>query len=564
MISTDVDSITSNEANLRVPSKIVIDEQPQDTLANNGTVTFSCAFRTGAKPTIQWQKTNERSDFEDISGATNLIWKYGKSWTSSYSIRDVSLEIPGTRYRCKVSSGPTVVYSNAVGFNISDTPLISEIKPNLGDPSTIFRIYGKHFDGVKAIKISDVPVAFFSKISNNEILAVPSPNTRTGPVTVTNLSGIGTSRQNFSFRNPFCNVQIDKTKSLFINSRDVVNDKTRTQYLPESPNGGAWSFVGLMSQIAPPGADLQEFIRRWLMTWNTTTQINGFAVTPRDASKLTQYWPADIEGKLDLAKSPFRLLAITNRIDLRSPLPEHNSAGKVVFVFGLFEQKQSIGLGNPLKMWVSIEFDMRLEIHSLIEWTLLWYKLNQIQGNADSFNEALEKITRESTNLNPKISNAGHSPFSSLKTEEMQLENKPEFRQFRLNEESKLVPVPLKQNPDSSFNSNNKAELVQWVNDNLSAVNSDQFTIPGEFLAGAAQLPADFWLRHSNLPSTVENHFNRSTCTGCHQTESNNWAIHVSNRQENEISKTSNFLNYELLNREFDFKLLLMEMFCGQ
>ena len=139
-----------------------------------------------------------------------------------------------------------------------------------------------------------------------------------------------------------------------------------------------------------------------------------------------------------------------------------------------------------------------------------------------------------------------------------------EFREFGLNSEGKLAVAPLQQTPDVSFNSSRKAELIQWVNDNLSLVSSNQFTIPQEFLAGASTAPAASWLQDSKLPGQARRNLAMSTCTGCHQSETQNGVIHLSNRKAEESSQLSNFLRGDLAQREFEFKLLFMEMFCGQ
>jgi len=426
------------------------------------------------------------------------------------------------------------------------------------------KILGTNFGTIRTVSLGGAPAAYFAQKSDGEILAIPDASSGPGPVAVTNSVGVGTSRETFAFTNPFCNVQVNTGKSLLITAKEVVNDENQTQYNPVDSSKGEWSFVGLMSQIAPPGVDLEMFIKNWLLTWTVATQVNGFNVAPRNISTVLQHWPKDDSGRLDLSKAPFRLLAISNRIDLRSAALEDKRSGVLNFVFGLYDQTEGPNFGQPLNMMVSVEFEMRTEIHSLIDWALRWYNLSHTPTNDAAYKQALAVIIRDATQRNTKISKPGNSPFSAIRTEEMLSSNSAEFREFGLNSEGGLAVAPLQQTPDVSFNSSRKAELIQWVNDNLSSVSSNQFTIPQEFLAGASTAPAASWLQDSKLPDQARRNLAMSTCTGCHQSETQNGVIHLSNRKAEESSQLSNFLRGDLAQREFEFKLLFMEMFCGQ
>ena len=565
ILANGVDPVISKPAVLSVDTLLSILRQPTNSVANNGSVNYSFDFKSGGMPTVQWQKKEVgNEEFVDISGATNVIKQFGSNYTSSYTVSNLSSEAQGTLYRAQVSVGTTSVVTNEVGFQTLATPTITSIEPNSGNPTTMVKILGTNFSGVNSVSFGGAPAAYFAQKSDGEILAIPDASSGPGPVAVTNSVGVGTSLETFAFTNPFCNVQVNTGKSLLITAKEVVNDELQTQYVAGDSTKGQWSFVGLMSQIAPPGVDLEMFIKNWLLTWTVAIPVNGFNVAPRNISKVLQHWPKDDSGRLDLSKAPFRLLAISNRIDLRSAALEDKHSGMLNFVFGLYDQTEGPNFGQPLNMMVSMEFEMRTEIHGLIDWALRWYNLSHTPTNAAAYKQALAVIIRDATQRNTKISKSGNSPFSAIRTEEMLSSNSAEFREFGLNSEGKLAVAPLQQTPDVSFNSSRKAELIQWVNDNLSLVSSNQFTIPQEFLAGASTAPAASWLQDSKLPGQARRNLAMSTCTGCHQSETQNGVIHLSNRKAEESSQLSNFLRGDLAQREFEFKLLFMEMFCGQ
>src|SRR5437879_5728273 len=100
-------------------------------------------------------------------------------------------------------------------------------------------------------------------------------------------------------------------KELMITDLSVVNDV-------RANGNGPWSFGGLMTAMAPKSDDAGLFVKGWLKTWLTTTQVNGFPLEARpdiekviiapwmkrDGAKSFKSW------QVNLANAPFRLLAI--------------------------------------------------------------------------------------------------------------------------------------------------------------------------------------------------------------------------------------------------------------
>ncbi|MEA2697524.1 MAG: hypothetical protein QOI66_1795, partial [Myxococcales bacterium] len=105
----------------------------------------------------------------------------------------------------------------------------------------------------------------------------------------------------------------------------VVDDPVRT-----GP-GGAWTFGQLMRRLATSEADAKALTRSLLDKWDTPQVVNGFTVGQHfQRSGLLPDWPKK-DGDIDLDRSPMDLLAIVNRLDLRSVSQGHAGEGRLVF-----------------------------------------------------------------------------------------------------------------------------------------------------------------------------------------------------------------------------------------
>jgi hypothetical protein len=117
---------------------------------------------------------------------------------------------------------------------------------------------------------------------------------------------------------------VDPRRELMITDLSVVNDRNRTFDIcgnVGNPNG-AWTFKTLMTNMANQpvtGIDPAVFVENWVRNWTVNHSINTFAVPARAniGPQVLNAWPRLSNGRLNLDRSPFRLLAIVNRVDLR-------------------------------------------------------------------------------------------------------------------------------------------------------------------------------------------------------------------------------------------------------
>lgn len=336
----------------------------------------------------------------------------------------------------------------------------------------------------------------------------------------------------FPFWPPFL---INKEKSLMIRDPAVVTDPTRT-FNPCTNTGnptGKWTFGYLMTQMANQpvtGVSPSAFVRKWLAKWEANQTINGWNVPNRQAgikSQIIDPWQAASGGPghpLDLTKAPFKLVAIVNRVDLRTnTVYGGGSAGEARFVFGAMDQNC-----NPLRFTVIFEYGVpRTGCLAVKQWGQLWAALGLLPIGSPAYNAALENITEQFAKANANPSKPNRSALNQLRTNEFALGVFPwELREFQIGKLSKLLDeVTVKQTPD--FSRNGTPVLTNYVNTNAALIKLDKHTVPVNFpgmihfLGGAAPTPAGgSGGTHWNAPGIADPdarfHFSLNTCNGCH------------------------------------------------
>lgn len=145
----------------------------------------------------------------------------------------------------------------------------------------------------------------------------------------------------------------DEEQALVIRHPSVIADPDLT-FDPCDVDGdgnlgnpdGAWTFKTLMTAMANEsrtGITPEEFVREWIAGWEVNGLVNEDNVPARDVSSILQGWEEGPGGVLNLDQSPFRLLAIVNRLDLRDAVGygDPGNAGELRFVFGLVNSGSS-------------------------------------------------------------------------------------------------------------------------------------------------------------------------------------------------------------------------------
>jgi hypothetical protein len=360
---------------------------------------------------------------------------------------------------------------------------------------------------------------------------------------------------------------VDPSRELIINDVSVVDDPLYTTWNPNKtgPNDpeGSWSFGRLIDNMVPESMrnprGRSQFILLWLKTWERDQTVNQLTIPARPAIRtlVINPWRAasgctgdDDACVLDLAKAPFRLLAIANRPDLRKvPMgSDEGSAGQGRFVFGV------LGAGG-VKLPFTVIFEYQLPIArraDMLTWARRWHALSTVPlGSA--YNARLQAVTREFTRRNAVPCRVNGSGLLQLRTNEVPLSPvEPklwEMREFVLGRGGLLRPATVKQEVDASLNGS--AALGSWVERNTAAILAGTHDVPlcyqgAPFRAAAAPVPTTLAWVVPGAPEQVRHAFALATCSGCHKSETATNFLHVRSREPGSPALLSPFLTDQL------------------
>ena len=338
--------------------------------------------------------------------------------------------------------------------------------------------------------------------------------------------------------------RVSTPHELTIRDTSIVDDPIRTSFGSPvgTPHRGAWTFGRLMRDMAKTEADAPALAEQLFRSWLQNQTVNGFTLQARPSVQQVVFnnWPRTQDGQLDLDRSPLRLLAIVNRLDLRDL--SRGDAGEGRFVFGV------LGPGNnPEQFTVILEFS--LQAHStddVLGWANAWHALSSHPFPSEEYNLALEAITARFSGRNAAPDRPNGSGLDQLRTNEISLAPRWEFRQFGLSASTGLLePRGIDLTPDLSFN--NTSTLARFVNANAASIIADQFTVPAQFegapfLAGSVFNDLIEWNAPGINSGEARFHLSLNTCNGCHGPETNTTFLQISPRFPGQTAQLSGFL----------------------
>lgn len=354
--------------------------------------------------------------------------------------------------------------------------------------------------------------------------------------------------------------------SLLVNTATVVDDPQRTYDVctnAGNPNG-AWTFKRLMENIANEpvtGINAADMVEDWVNSLGIDQTINSFPIqaTTR-AAKLLNHWPRDNDGRLDLAHSPFRLLAIVNRIDLRTATAYSNGgAGEGRFIFGIIKVDPNDLASTCMTELgtVIFEYGVPLQQCSAIKnYGLQWAELEDHALGSASYNAALQAITDQFTSANAVPAKPNGSALNQLRSNDFPINSPWELREFHINPSTHwfdTVSTALTPNFNTYTNTGFLSPiLTQFINQNANDILLERHQIPVSyndfpFLTGSALNPflsqgPKTWIVPGTNPE-ARHKFALNTCNGCHGTETGTRFLHVEPRHSGGESILSRFMD---------------------
>lgn len=359
---------------------------------------------------------------------------------------------------------------------------------------------------------------------------------------------------------------------LVIRNTAVVQDPART-WNPCTGAGnanGVWTFNHLMTQMAnqpATGIDPADFADQWLRHWLANQPINGDNVLSRaQMNSLLTQWPKQPNGKLDLTRSPMRLLAIMPRVDLRrttggggggysvNTSGNFIDAGEARFIFGVVLRPGWSGAGfvgastvsgysstggnttcRALPFSVIFEYRVpKCDCTGVRDWARGWTELANFTPGTTAYNTRLERLTQQFVRSNANPGRPNGSALGQLRTNEIALTAPWELREFQLTQApwSFLRETTIADTPEDGFNGT--ATLLNWI---LTVAGSaNQPPVPllrngAPFLAGNSLVPNvnDHWTAPGVTLAEANARFGVSiaACDGCHAREPMTPFVHV-------------------------------------
>jgi hypothetical protein len=288
---------------------------------------------------------------------------------------------------------------------------------------------------------------------------------------------------------------IDVYKELVIVDSSVVLDSRAS-----NAADGAWSFRRTVERLTPAGTTAPAFVEAWLRSFRGA-DVAGRAVDDRSGvERLLASWPRTGDGSLELARAPFRLVAIAGRLDL---ITSPNGEGR--FVYGLVDPVT----GAADLMTVVFEYALPPlgTANDRQAWAARWHALASHSFGGD-YNVALAMLTDTF---------ATSSALAQVRTNEAAFGSPWELREWKLASDG-LRPTWTAENPDQT--SNGSGALAQFILDHEADVRAGRAHLPNEMLAGTA-LETGAWRfpNESRIDESLRHAFGMQTCNGCHSTE---------------------------------------------
>lgn len=348
---------------------------------------------------------------------------------------------------------------------------------------------------------------------------------------------------------------VDASESLMITKLETVNDPDRTWFCENAnqpPAGnpeGRHTFWQSMADMNNGAMSTSDFIKEFFAHWASNQNIGGHLIEarPHVFEEVIREWEIRSGGpgaELLPEQSPFRLLGIVLRADLRGPSSFYGggNAGEGRLVFGLHD-----GNCNPMRKSIILEYQVPISGCSTVKnWAQRWIELD----GSSNYNAELEELTQVFTSANANPGGPNGSAIAQVRTTEFIAQSESsELREFVLPDGGGvLVQTTTKQEPQAVHN--NESILADYINSNIADLLAFNHQVPPTFdstgfLAGNAT-PAILWnAPEDDLDSALDTPagppappgtskaeqgqfvlaFN--TCSGCHQVETDTNFAHL-------------------------------------
>jgi hypothetical protein len=296
----------------------------------------------------------------------------------------------------------------------------------------------------------------------------------------------------------------------------------------------------MIENMAPSSGatDTNAFVRSIFESWLSDQFVNGETLDARPAIQpivLNQFAiPNTSPQQFNLALAPFKLIAVANRLDLRSA----TQAGEGRLVYGVTSTDAN-GVQTFQQFTVILEFALPLKapFDTPAKWAAKWHELDSLDPATQSsaFASKLQEITDVFTARGAFVGRPNGSAINQIRANELALGTVPwQLREFNMTQAGLMAPSPTKESPNKSLINNSQA-LRDFISQNpvLSSTSDTSFfslkmptTFEGLLFTGGkanqlteVQRDPDRWqlsATETQDTSVAVDNFGILTCNGCH------------------------------------------------
>lgn len=173
---------------------------------------------------------------------------------------------------------------------------------------------------------------------------------------------------------------------------EIVDDLVVRNARAKNATSGPWSFRGLAVRLAGSDDEAVEAVHDTLARLGLSADVLCPWLRDDVGNGCDERCTSCSARRLDLARAPFRLAAISNRLDLADdPDTRH---GETRFVFAVTQGPGDDRSSRALPATVVFEYRVP-ESRPLSEWARVWHALGRLDG--DDYLTALATLTRDLT-----------------------------------------------------------------------------------------------------------------------------------------------------------------------
>jgi len=473
-----------------------------------------------------WGTTN--SSFTDAAPGTSINVPKTEALIAGSTSFNIHYPAAGTYTATVDWNNKTVRIESATPklFNIVghiSTPTANTSVPPASLPAITVNLTGTQ--SKTAVTDANGNFRFQVPTGNYNLAAVgPAGSTFTAIAPVASLTGLAADTiQDFSCSGTCAAAtNIDPARELVITADSVVSSPRASN---AGTTAGPWSFRAMIEQMTPVGVDPSDFLDSWLTQFSSVSTFNGFPVSSRNTALLN--WPLLPNGKRDLSRAPFKLLAIVNREDVGA-----QGAGEGRFVYGFLDPS---GFTGP--MTVIFEYglpttDANGATLTRSSWAAKFHALGNQTLGSEAYNAALQAVTDQFTKRNTSPSKPGGSSINQVRSNEILLGSPWELREFHLTNVNNVLALRLSatgNTPAEAVRTAGTAQntLIEYLTGSSVLLHGGFATFPASTQGAASLEESISW--QSSLPTNIDakalHTFAGMTCSGCHNNETGNQNI---------------------------------------